>query len=419
MNQSPPPTPPTQDDSERSRRRHPPALLSPWQFVLISTTMAIAILAGGLWLLQRWFQEPTVESIAPETNPTEITVKTSEDEFTLSDTATPLTTELLPDIFPGESTSKKPVEVKKIWRYRYNVALLPDWTYSAELQVLIDGIKDLAQAAELPVDEMSVVLIDLNKGAIAHHQPHVPHYPASVAKLFWMVALYGQFQQELLLESDFQKELALMVRRSDNNATSQIIDAITRTSFQATGSREEYEAWYLQRLQLNQFFTQAGYQNLNITQKTYPIPDIAIEEPTGFDLQMRQNPFAPDTPIRNQITAWQAARLMSEIVTGQAIAPEASQQMLQWLERDLSQNWQQPRNYFNPIQDFFGAGLPADAQIYSKAGWTTQGRHEVAYIASADGQQQYILCIFAEQKEYAENPTFFPEVANYTYRNIP
>ena len=135
---------------------------------------------------------------------------------------------------------------------------------------------------------------------------------------------------------------------------------------------------------------------------------------------MRQNPLAPaDQPIRNQLTAWHGARLMYEIVTGQAIAPEASQKMLQWLERDLSQNWQRSRNYFNPIQDFFGAGLPIEAKIFSKAGWTSQGRHEVAYIASNDGKKQYILCIFAEQKDYAENSTFFPEVANYTYRNMP
>ena len=133
---------------------------------------------------------------------------------------------------------------------------------------------------------------------------------------------------------------------------------------------------------------------------------------------MRHNPANPGQPVRNQLTAWHAARLMYEIATGQAIAPDASQKMLRYLSRDLTKNWQRPTNYFNPIQDFFGAGLPSEAKLYSKAGWTTQGRHEVAFITSADGIEQYILCIFAEQKDYAENQTFFPDVATYTYQNL-
>ncbi|AFY37095.1 hypothetical protein Lepto7376_0695 [[Leptolyngbya] sp. PCC 7376] len=421
MNQpSTPPPPPTEKNPRRSRRRQHPALLNLWQFVFISTGMAIAVLGGGLWLLQRLIQPSGQPAATSDETVTEATTEDiiSADEFALTDSELPLSTELLPEIALEEKDRKAPVEIKKIWKYRYNVALLPDWKSTAELQSIVEGIKQLAKEDELPIEAMSVVLIDLNQQAIAYYQPNAPHYPASVAKLFWMVALYGQFQQGLLAEANFQDELGLMVRRSDNNATSQIVDAITRTEFRAKGSQEDYEAWYLQRLQLNQFFTQAGYQNLNITQKTYPIPDIEIEEPEGFDLQMRFNPANPKLPIRNQLTAWHAARLMYEIATAQAIAPDVSQKMLQFLRRDLTQNWQRPTNYFNPIQDFFGAGLPADAQIYSKAGWTTQGRHEVAYITSADGKQQYILCIFAEQKDYAENQTFFPKVASYTYRNI-
>lgn len=392
--------------------------------------MAIAILGGGLWLLQRVTRPPMetasksneedvqVIKIEPEADPeAELEPKPSADSFRFSET-TPLTTDLLPEIQLDPEAESRPTPVMQtIWRYRYNVALLPTLQPTSELQTLVEDIKQLAIDQNLPPEAMSVVLIDLNKQAIATYQPNRPQYPASVAKLFWMVALYGQFQQGLLNEADFQDELRLMVARSDNNATSQIIDAITRTEFQAQGTPEEYKIWYRQRFQLNQFFTQSGYQNLNITQKTYPIPDIEINEPTGFDLQMRQNPDSPD-PIRNQLTASHAARLMYEIVHRQAIAPVASEKMLQWLRRDLTKDWRSPTNFFNPVQDFFGAGLPPDAHIFSKAGWTTQGRHEVAYITSANGAQQYILCIFAEQKDYAENESFFPDVAAYTYQYL-
>lgn len=380
--------------------------------------MAIAILGGGLWLLQK-FALRSVDQAAERNESVEGDNSVDpEERFTLPDASAPLTTELLPSIAVEEPNGNAAIEVQKIWKYRYNVALLPNWTYSTELDSLIAGVKQQAEDLGLPVAEMSVVLIDLNQGAIAYYQPEIPQYPASVAKLFWMVALYGQFQQGLLNEADFQAQLKQMVQRSDNNATSSIIDAITRTKFQAKGSPEGYQAWYLQRQQLNQFFTLAGYQNLNVTQKTYPIPDIKIEEPTGFDRQMRHDPTAPDQPIRNQMSAWHAARMMYEIATQQAIAPEASQKMLQLLRRDLTTNWQTPTNYFNPVQDFFGAGLPPETILYSKAGWTTQGRHEVAYIASPDGKQQYILSIFADHKDYAENRTFFPTVASFIHKRI-
>ncbi len=407
MNQLPPESPPPR------RRRRQYLLLSPWQFVALSSLVAIAILGGGLGLVRQ------LTPPKPNTSPTANEEAAQQgDEFVLPTADAPLTTELLPEIASREPVQTKTVAVQKIWKYRYNVAKQPDLTYSESLQVIVEGLKELAIAAKLPPDAMSIVLIDLNRKAIAYHQPEMNHYPASVAKLFWMVALYGQFQQGLLSEADFQDELAQMIRRSDNNATSHIIDAITRTSFQAAGNTEDYQAWYMQRQQLNLFFSLAGYQNLNITQKTYPIPDIKVNEPLGFDLQMRYDSRHPDQPIRNQLSAWDAARMMYEIVTHQAIAPDASQKMLQWLQRDLSKNWQTSDNYFNPIQDFFGAGLPPTTRFYSKAGWTTQGRHEVAYIASPDGKQNYILCIFADQKDYATNQKFFPNAAQFTSQKM-
>ncbi|MGB2924433.1 MAG: serine hydrolase [Limnothrix sp.] len=413
MTQSSPPP-------EGRRRPRRSTLISPWLFLVLSTGVAIAILGGGLWLLQRFAdrslenqttdQAPLLEAQPEDVSPTA--------KFTLPDAVTTLTTELLPSIAVDESALDTAVTVKRIWKYRYNVALLPNWTYSPELELLIDEIRAQAATLELSASALSVVLIDLKQGAIAYHQPEVTQYPASVAKLFWMVALYGQFQQDLLTESDFQKEIRSMVQRSDNNASSRIVDAITRTEFQAQGSASAYQTWYLQRQQLNQFFTQAGYKNLNITQKTYPIPDIEIEEPTGFDLQMRYDPLNPDQPIRNQLSAWHAARMMYEIASQQAIAPEASQKMLQFLKRDLNKDWQTPTNYFNPVQDFFGAGLPTDTLFYSKAGWTTQGRHEVAYITSPDGEKQYILSIFADDESYAKDDDFFPSAARLIHSQI-
>lgn len=382
--------------------------MSPWQFIVLCTTIIIAIFGGGFWLLGKLvLQEPEKQSETKQELNIEQEIQQpdglSQDPQTLTRT-------------PNSPVPKSPPDSQRIWKYRYNVASLPTWSTSDRLERIIAEITQQAEAQGLPSQAMSVVLMDLNQGAIASHQARSLQYPASVAKLFWMTALFGQFNQGLLNEADFQNDLPAMISRSDNNATSRIIDEMTRTQFQKQGSNEDYQAWLTKREQLNLFFNEAGYQDLNITQKTYPITDIEIFEPQGFDLEMRQNPVDANQPIRNQLSAWHAARLMSEIATQQAITPQASQKMLQLLQRDLSQDWSTATiDYFNPVENFFGSGLPPETRFYSKAGWTSQGRHEVAFIATPDGNTQYIFCIFADNEAYASNTTFFPEIAQFVH----
>ncbi|MBV5262361.1 serine hydrolase [Synechococcus moorigangaii CMS01] len=383
--------------------------ISPKQFITLASVIIAAIAIGGGWLIY--------SLLVSSGN----SASQSLDETTESDTISKSTLVEIPDNNLDRIPASLPVE-SGIWRSLYSTKdPLSSLSISAELDKIVAEVQALAQAIGLPAETVSVVLVDLSNQAISTYQPDQFHYPASISKLFWLTAFYAQVEQGLLNLTDYETDIALMLQKSDNNATSRIVDAITHTTTSPLAEStipQDYQTWLSRRMQLNTFFEAAGYEGINISQKTYPITDIEIMEPVGFDQQMREDLNNPTKPIRNRLTAYQAARLMTEIATGQSVSTKASQQMFQLLARDLNQDWQSPKDYFNPVQYFFGEDLPKDARLYSKAGWTSQGRHEVAYIESSDGQQQYILSIFADHPAYGENQTFFPAAARLVYERM-
>lgn len=114
-----------------------------------------------------------------------------------------------------------------------------------------------------------------------------------------------------------------------------------------------------------------------------------------------------------------AARLLYEILNGQAVSPEASKKMSGWPRRDLNPEvWKKlPPNPidFNPVESFFGESLPSNVQFYSKAGWTLGSRQEAAFVATQDGKTVYILVVFADDTAYASDKKIFPDISRLVY----
>lgn len=112
---------------------------------------------------------------------------------------------------------------------------------------------------------------------------------------------------------------------------------------------------------------------------------------------------------------------MYEIVKGEAVAPEYQDAMLGLLRRDLGYWQSQPPNpeEFDPVRYLFGEKLPANqVQIYSKAGWTTNSRQEVAYIATNDGKARYILAIFGDDQAYGDSQKSFPQMSRLVFEQM-
>jgi beta-lactamase class A len=86
--------------------------------------------------------------------------------------------------------------------------------------------------------------------------------------------------------------------------------------------------------------------------------------------------------------------------------------MMQLLQRDLSLAGTIPDpGEENQVNGFLGAGLPAESQIWSKAGWTSQVRHDAAYIELVD-KQPYLLIVFTEGAANSQNRQILPFIAD-------
>ncbi len=300
----------------------------------------------------------------------------------------------------------------------YNAAKSPNLQRSQSLQAIVNELLSMAARKGMPQNALSITLIDVNTGEFAEYQQERLRYPASVAKLFWMPILYSNIQKGVLTgESAFTSDLEKMMIKSDNEASSRIIDKITKTVSGSELPEGRLQTWLNKRYQMNSFFEQAGYGKINISQKTFPIPSEKLYEPKGRDLQIRGNLQKPN---RNKITTQQAARLMYEIVNGQAISREYSNKMADWLHRDLSlEIWQKldpNAGEFNPVRAFFGESLPKNVYFLSKAGWTSKTRQEVAFIRS--GKTAYILTVFAEDKAYSRDGKIFPNMSRLVFERM-
>jgi beta-lactamase class A len=64
----------------------------------------------------------------------------------------------------------------------------------------------------------------------------------------------------------------------------------------------------------------------------------------------------------------------------------------------------------NQVTGFLGAGVPREAQVWSKAGLTSQVRHDAAYIELPD-QRPYLLVVFTEGKAHSNNEAILPFVS--------
>lgn len=296
------------------------------------------------------------------------------------------------------------------------------------LQGVVDSIVNIAARDGLPIHVLSITLIDLDSNRYAQYQGKFHRYPASVVKMFWMAILFEAIEREGVtaisqaystrMGFGLTADLDKLIKESDNEAGSRIVDFLTGTESGPELEKSSLGSWIEQRYSLNTFFRQKGYEDLNISQKTFPIPFLNYDGPEGRDAQMRGN---PGNPTRNQITTNQAAQLMHEIMQG-SLGGQYNQRMQKRLRRDLTTDWRSidPNlGHFNPVKAFLGEGLaevdPA-IQLYSKAGWTSQTRQEVAYIE--DGSKRYVLAIFAEDKSYAQNEQIFPKIAKYVRQTM-
>ena len=228
-------------------------------------------------------------------------------------------------------------------------------------------------------------------------------YPASIIKLFYLVAIHEWLNKGMVGDStELQRAIKDAIAISSNDATSLIVDVLTGTTSGPELPEGPFETWKQQRNIVNRYFKSLGWQELeaiNINQK--PWNEGAYGRERAFLGELMEN--------RNMLTTDAVARLLHSIIGGVAVSSDRSLAMMELLKRNLNSEVLDCEE--NQITGFLGAGLPANAQIWSKAGWTSKVRHDSAYIEIPD-RQPYLLVVFTEGKNQPPNRELLPFISN-------
>ncbi|MEH1817671.1 MAG: serine hydrolase [Nostoc sp.] len=227
-------------------------------------------------------------------------------------------------------------------------------------------------------------------------------YPASVVKLFYLVAVNEWLEKGMTQTSkELERALRDMIVDSSNDATGLVVDILSGTTSGPELPTGPFETWQYQRNIVNRYYQSLGWEELetiNVCQKTWGDGPYGRER--AFVGELLEN--------RNMLTTNAIARLLHSIVGGVAVSSGRSQAMMALLKRPLDDL--SPDAEENQVTGFLGGGLPENAQIWSKAGWTSQVRHDAAYIELPE-QRPYLLVVFTEGKAQAKSQAILPFVS--------
>lgn len=224
-------------------------------------------------------------------------------------------------------------------------------------------------------------------------------YPASVIKLFYLAAVHAWLEDGRLSDTpELRRALRDMIVDSYNEATGYVVDLLTGTTSGPELAPAELERWYAQRNAVNRHFAALGFRGINVNRKPW------CEGPYGREKQSVEA-HAPNH--RNWLTTDATARLLAEIATRRCVSPGRSEQMLDLLRRDLFAPNPNPQ-----ARDYIGAALPGGAKLWSKAGWTSQTRHDAAYV-ELPGGARLVLVIFTT--DHAHEREILPTIAREVF----
>jgi beta-lactamase class A len=275
----------------------------------------------------------------------------------------------------------------------------------ASLQDLVNRAAKTAldrfAAQKLEEKQLSITLIDMRNPArpvTASFRGNERIYPASVSKLFYLVAAHRWLEDKKIeLTPELTRALRDMIVDSSNEATQYVVDVITHTTSGYELPPKEMEEWQHKRNAVNRYFAELGYTNININQKTF------CEDAYGRERVSR----GPNGENRNKLTTDATARLMMEIVTGKVANPSRSAQMMELLKRDYTVK---TNDTDEQGTGFTGMALKGREgfRLWSKAGWTSTTRHDVAYIELPDGAK-FVLATFTT--DHSNEREIIPTVA--------
>ncbi|MEB3272355.1 MAG: serine hydrolase [Prochlorothrix sp.] len=261
-----------------------------------------------------------------------------------------------------------------------------------------------------------------------------PIYPASVVKLFYLVAYHQQLADGTLApDPELERAVTDMIVDSSNDATGYVMDVLTGTTSGPPLVGTDWEQWQDRRNGPNRYFASWGWPEwagCSANQKTW------CDGPYG-----RERAFLGlNYENRNYLNSQVSARLFHSLVTGAVVSPAACGAMLHLMRRSLDPD-DLAADPENQVTGFLGAGVPRSARVWSKAGLMSRVRHDAAYVEFGLGQKHnsgrsgqnnptepltedlasnhpdlyvppFLLVIFTEGREHSENEAILPHAAS-------
>ena len=141
-------------------------------------------------------------------------------------------------------------------------------------------------------------------------------YPASIVKLFYLVAIHEWLQGGMTFESlELNRAIRDAIVESSNDATSLLVDVLTGTTSGPELPPNPFESWKKQRNIVNRYYASLNWselESINVNQKTWC--DGAYGRERAFLGEMMEN--------RNILTTDAVARLLHSIIGGVAVSSE-------------------------------------------------------------------------------------------------
>ncbi|HKE58655.1 MAG TPA: serine hydrolase [Pyrinomonadaceae bacterium] len=261
---------------------------------------------------------------------------------------------------------------------------------------------------KLEEKQLSITLIDLRDSqhpVTASFRGNERVYPASVVKLFYLVAAQRWLEDKKIEETpELTRALRDMIVDSSNEATQYVVDVLTHTTGGYELPPKEMEEWQNKRNAVNRYYTSLGYSNINVNQKTF------CEDAYGRERVSR----GPNGENRNKLTTDATARLLMEIVTGKAAPPARTAKMMELLKRDYTGKSNDADDQGHGFTGIALEGIEG-VKLWSKAGWTSTTRHDAAYLEMPDGAK-FVLVTFTT--DHANDRDIIPTVARVVIEGL-
>src|SRR4029079_9549715 len=292
------------------------------------------------------------------------------------------------------------------------IVLLAVLTFSASATAQQPSLQELVNRAakttldrfadkKLQENELSITLIDLRdtkRPVTASFRGNERVYPASVVKLFYLVATHRWLEEKKIEQTpELTRAVRDMIVDSSNEATQYVLDVLTHTTGGYELPPKEMEAWQYQRDAVNRYFSSLGYTNINVNQKTF------CEDASGRERVSR----GPNGENRNKLTTDATARLLMEIVTGKIANAARTAAMMELLKREYTGT---STDTDDQGHGFTGLALQGREgfRLWSKACWTSTTPHDVAYVEMPDGGK-FVLATFTSN--HSNEREIIPTVA--------